>query len=133
MSVACRWWYRSARGPGPVFFLVGLDKVTTGGAFTIEGFAGYLDSLNVPLPELMAWVIAILELVGGAAIILGVAVSCFATLLAINMLVALLLTWSSFTEQRSEILLLMMALSLSMSGSGMLSIKQMMSKDSSSN
>jgi putative oxidoreductase len=37
------------------------------------GFAKYLASLGVPVPELMAWVATLIELIGGAALILGVA------------------------------------------------------------
>ena len=39
----------------------------------VGGFAKYLASLGMPAPELMAWVSTIVELVGGAALILGVA------------------------------------------------------------
>jgi putative oxidoreductase len=54
---------------GWLFFINAWPRVTGG----TGGFAKYLASLGVPAPELMAWVATLIELIGGAALILGVA------------------------------------------------------------
>jgi putative oxidoreductase len=56
----------------------------------IEGTIGFFASVGIPMPAVMAWVVALVEAVGGLALILGVAVPVFAAALAINMAVALL-------------------------------------------
>lgn len=52
-------------------------------------FAGMLQSLAIPAPEIMAWLVGILEFFGGIALILGILVRPIAFLLIINMLVAM--------------------------------------------
>jgi putative oxidoreductase len=54
---------------GWLFFINAWPRLTGG----TGGFAGYLKTLGVPSPELMAWVATIVEIVAGAALILGVA------------------------------------------------------------
>jgi putative oxidoreductase len=54
---------------GWLFLANAWPRLTSG---SVGGFAKYLASLGMPAPELMAWVSTIAELVGGAAIILGV-------------------------------------------------------------
>jgi putative oxidoreductase len=70
----------SSSGPvadlGPLLMRVGI-----GGAFAYHGwlkfdggvanFAGFLDSLNVPLPEVVAWLQVIAEGIGGLLLIAG--------------------------------------------------------------
>lgn len=57
-----------ARGIAGVIFLYhGWQKFQQG----ISNVAGFFDSLGVPLPEVSAWGVAILELVGGAFLIVG--------------------------------------------------------------
>ena len=53
---------------GWLFFINGWPRVTGG----VSGFAKYLASLGVPAPEAMAWLSTVVEIVGGAALILGV-------------------------------------------------------------
>lgn len=52
---------------GVVFIAHGMQKLNNG----VDGFAGFLTSLNVPIPEIMAWVVVGLELGGGILLILG--------------------------------------------------------------
>lgn len=54
---------------GVIFIAHGFDKLNNG----VNGFAGFLASLNVPAPDLMAWLVTILELGGGVLLILGLA------------------------------------------------------------
>jgi len=53
------------------------------------GFGGFLRQLRVPAPMLAAWLVALLETVGAALLILGVATRLVALGLAIDMVVAL--------------------------------------------
>ncbi|MEM7626666.1 MAG: DoxX family protein [Planctomycetota bacterium] len=75
-----------------------LLRVTLGGLFIfhgtakfaggIDGFAGYLDSLGVPLPLLNAYLAAGTEIVAGAAVALGLFTRLAAIPLAFTMAVA---------------------------------------------
>lgn len=53
---------------GAIFVYHGYDKVFNTG---IPGVAGFLESLGIPLPGLMAYVLAYGELVGGLLLIVG--------------------------------------------------------------
>ncbi len=75
--------------PGVVFVFHGSQKVF--GAFGgggMEGFTGFLASMNVPAPALNAWAAALTELVGGAALIVGLATRIVGVPLTVTMLVA---------------------------------------------
>jgi putative oxidoreductase len=80
-------------GLGIVFLVHGVGKLFAVGpaAVGVSNFAGFLSGMGIPLAVLVAWIVALLETVGGIAIILGVFVRPAAFLLAINMLVALFL------------------------------------------
>ncbi|MGI8923684.1 MAG: DoxX family protein [Fimbriimonadales bacterium] len=76
-------------------------RLMLGGAFMYHGFpklfdaaqhAGFekqLASLKVPMPEIMAWVVGIVEFFGGAALILGALVSLASLALIVNMMFAM--------------------------------------------
>lgn len=53
------------------------------------GFAGMLQGIGVPASGLMAWVVGLVEFLGGLALIVGAFVLIAAILLALDMLVAL--------------------------------------------
>lgn len=73
---------------GIVFLVHGLQKLFVSG---ISGTAGFFESLAIPLPFVAAVVVTLVEVVGGAALILGLATRWVAIPLAIDMLVATLL------------------------------------------
>ncbi|MFD9939325.1 DoxX family protein [Nonomuraea sp. NPDC059023] len=73
---------------GAVFLVHGLQKFTGEG---IPGVTGFFASLGVPLPGVAAPVVAILEVGGGVALILGAALPIVGTLLAVDMLGAIVL------------------------------------------
>lgn len=77
---------------GIVFLVAGAGKVLNIGpkAAGIDGFAGFLMSLGVPFPTLFAWVVGLVELVGGFLLLVGLFTRYAAILLAIDMAVA---TW----------------------------------------
>ena len=60
-----------------------------------KGFAAWLASIHVPLPTLMAWVVALVEFGGGVALLFGVFTRLIALLLVVDMLVAIITVhWS---------------------------------------
>lgn len=73
---------------GVVFFAHGWQKIFE---YTIPGTQAAFSQMGVPAAQLVAPAIGFLELLGGAAIIVGVLVRPVAALLALNMLGALFL------------------------------------------
>lgn len=78
---------------GTIFVVAGAGKIfdigprSTGG---VSGFAGFLAQLGVPAPELMAWVVGIVELLGGLLLLVGLFTRYAAALIAVDMATA---TW----------------------------------------
>lgn len=70
---------------GAVFAVHGVLKLFGG----LTGFAGFLHQAGVPLPDLMAPLVAAVEFLGGAALILGIGTRTAAVLLSIVMIVAI--------------------------------------------
>jgi putative oxidoreductase len=84
---------------GVLFFAHGWQKLVTNG---IEGTAGFFGQSGVPMPTASAWVAAILELVGGALLVVGLLVPVAAVLLVLDMVGAYLFVHSGkglFIEQ----------------------------------
>jgi putative oxidoreductase len=75
-------------GVGVVFIAHGWQKFTEWG---MAGTAASFGQMGVPLPTLSAWFAALVELVGGAMLIAGVALPVVGALLAIDMVGALVL------------------------------------------
>jgi putative oxidoreductase len=71
---------------GIVFTAHGWQKVHMG----VHGVAGFLGSLNVPVPTISAVVLIAVEFLGGIALILGAATRWVALLIAFDMVVAIL-------------------------------------------
>jgi len=76
-----------------------LLRVAVGAVFIYHGWlklsdialtTTFFDSVGIPIPVFFAWLVGLVEFVGGIALVLGVWVHTFALLLAVNMLVALL-------------------------------------------
>lgn len=115
---------------GLVFLLHGWQKFAGG----VDGFGSMLANLSVPAPEFMAWIVVLVEIVGGAFLILGLLTHWSAKLLAIDMLVAVLLVHASngffVAGGGAEFALLLLAatLSLMVTGAGPWSLDAMMKK-----
>jgi putative oxidoreductase len=73
---------------GVVMFVAGWKKLFD---FGVPMFAKALAGLGMPLPEFLAWAVTLVEVVGGAFIIIGLLSRLSALLLAIDMVVAILL------------------------------------------
>lgn len=72
---------------GVVFFAHGYRKVFVDG---IGGFSAYLGQIGVPLPGFLGPLVAVVELVGGMALILGLFSRWVSIPLALDMLVAMI-------------------------------------------
>lgn len=62
---------------GATFFIHGVDKLQAG----LENIAAYFDSIG--LPGFLAYVVGIVELIGGIALILGIGTQAAAALIAV--------------------------------------------------
>ncbi len=67
------------------FFMHGIAKLSKGP----EGFAKLLEHIGAPAPEFMAWIAIIVEIIGGAGLILGV----FVSILSIPLIITMLTAW----------------------------------------
>jgi len=109
---------------GVIFVMHGWQKLSWG----LDDVANeVLAPAGIPLPKLAAVLLTIVELLGGIALILGVFTRYVATLLAIDMLVALVLVHLKngfFTPKGVEfpLLLLVSNINLLLAGAGALSV-----------
>jgi putative oxidoreductase len=67
---------------GIAIALHGWSKLSGG----VDGVAGFFGSLGIPAPGLMAWVVTIVELVGGILLVVGFLTQIAGILIAIDML-----------------------------------------------
>lgn len=72
---------------GVIFLTHGLPKIMGG----VGGFEGMLGEMGVPLAGIMAWVVTLLEVGGGLALIAGFLVTAFSLLLSFHMLMGIFL------------------------------------------
>ncbi len=90
---------------------------------------GFFGTLGVPAP--LAWVVALVELLGGVAVILGVGVKYASWLLAATMFFAILLVKGKMGfvgGYEFDLTLFLLALGLSFSGAGACSVTAKMGK-----
>jgi putative oxidoreductase len=72
---------------GIIFFMHGLQKATG----DVSMFSGMLNSLGVPAPEIFSWIVILLEIGGGLALIVGFMTHWISKFLIILMVVAIFL------------------------------------------
>lgn len=92
----------------------------------VAGFAGFVESLDIPAPDVVAYLVTYLEFLGGIALIIGVATRYVAALFAIEMVFTNVLVKFDVGLIASEggvgaeldILILAIALSLVLVGAG---------------
>lgn len=70
-----------------VFLMHGGQKLFV---FGLAGTAGAMESMGIPMPQVSAFLVTVVELAGGLAILLGYKVPWAALLLAVDMTVAIL-------------------------------------------
>ena len=84
-----KWWPAPLRiFLGLAFVYHGMPKLFTGGGH--QNLVASLQQMSVPDPRLMAWVVGLVEFVGGIALLLGVTVTLASALLLFEMLVAMI-------------------------------------------
>jgi putative oxidoreductase len=94
---------------GVVFFAHGWQKLFTNG---VDGTAAFFGQAGVPMPTLSTWFSVVVELLGGAALVLGIAVPAAALLLVIDMIGAFLFVHAGsglFVAQNGYELVLVLA------------------------
>ena len=113
-------------GVGIIFLVHGLGKLFNIGpaALGIASTAGYFESLGIPASLFFAWVVALVETIGGLFILLGLFTRASALLVGIDIFVAIILVHipNGFSVQNGGIefplLLFLGAISLVFSGAG---------------
>ncbi|MCC5941933.1 MAG: DoxX family protein [Balneolaceae bacterium] len=106
-------------GVGVIFIIAGWGKLTG-----IEGTQQFFGNIGIPLPAIMAWVVAIVEFFGGILVLFGAYAKIPYLLLAITMAVALFTTklGGEFSAARLDMMLLLTTLALFFLGSGAYSV-----------
>jgi len=91
MSRATRQTLKSAPDPaalllrvavGVIFAYHGYQKLDGG----VSNFAGFVESESIPLPEITAWAVTLLELGGGILLAIGLGTRLWALLLGVQMI-----------------------------------------------
>ena len=119
---------------GLIFTVHGYGKVFGGGpfGFGVSGFAGGLTAFGGAAIGI-AWIVALIELLGGLALILGLFTKTFSILLGIEMVVALLMVHvpNGFYASNGEFPLLLLAGSLAILflGAGRYALDQKFKKE----
>lgn len=124
-----RYWRRRSLG-------VFLIRIVTGAVFVAHGWdkvhntdmvIGMLTHMGVIAPVFFAYVITWLEVVGGAALILGVLTRPFAAALGFEMLFAVYLTGvgRGFHSHELELMLMASSFAIALIGSGWISLWRM--------
>jgi uncharacterized membrane protein YphA (DoxX/SURF4 family) len=111
---------------GVVMFRYSTDYLFGG---KVPELASFLESLNWPMPKVMAYSSQIVELIASILILLGVRFGAF--MLAINMLVAVLFAHDAliFTEAETPFNYFLFALILSLCGMGKMSLDNLLLKN----
>jgi putative oxidoreductase len=110
---------------GIVMVAHGADKI--GG---VGGFAGFLDSMGVPVAIVFAWIVTIVELGGGLLLLAGVLTRYVALLMAVDMAVATVLVhlpngfFASDGGVELTLLLFLVSVALALQGAGPLSLER---------
>ena len=114
-------------GVGLIFVLAGWGKLTG-----IENVQSFFGNVGIPLAGIMAWVVALVEFLGGLMVLIGYKVKIPSLLLAFIMIVAILTVKlggdGGFSGMRVDIMLLVSSLAIAILGSGGYSVEGMLNK-----
>lgn len=122
INYVSRYFYRRSAAmfflrlvTGLIFILHGLMKLQSP-----EMMAGFFAGVGLHPALFWVWAIGLLEVIGGAALIVGVAARVFGGLLAVEMIAAIFLTGlgRGFGAHEFELLLAVAALAVGLSGAG---------------
>src|SRR3989338_1479432 len=98
---------------GIIFINAGWGKLQM-----IDQVSGMFGNLGIPLAGVMAWLVALVELLGGAAVLLGIYTKEISKLLAFIMLVALLTAHRAGPLQMAIPAIAMLGATLALAGVG---------------
>lgn len=100
---------------GAVFIYHGWLKLSD-----IPATAGFFEAVGIPLAMFFAWLVALVEFIGGIALVLGFWTKSFALILAINMIIAIITVHlgDSWAETEFAVLTLASSLALFANGAG---------------
>ncbi|MFP8490217.1 DoxX family protein [Gracilimonas sp. Q87] len=114
-------------GVGIIFIVAGWGKLTG-----IENVQAFFGNVGIPLAGFMAWVVALVEFIGGIMVLVGYKVELPSLLLAFIMVVAILTVKlggdGGFSGMRIDIMLLLTSLAIAIMGSGGYSLEGMLGK-----
>lgn len=111
---------------GMIFLLHGFDKFQSG----LGNIAGWFESVG--LPGFLAYVIAVIELLGGLALIAGIGVRVVSILFALTMLGAIFtvkLSAGFLGGYELDVILLAASVQLALTGSNYLAIQPLLTKE----
>jgi putative oxidoreductase len=113
-------------GVGIIFIVSGWGKLNG-----IEGTQGFFGNIGIPMPVVMAWVVAIVEFGGGLMVLLGLYIRIPTPLLAIVMVVAIITVKyeAGWNPMRIDLSLLLMSLALFILGSGRYSLDYLIARN----
>jgi len=100
-------------GLGVVFAYHGWGKLQA-----MDQTIGFFGTLGIPLASFFAWLVALVEFLGGIAIILGIFTKEVAKVLAVVMIVALLTAHINQPFARAELAIALLGGSLALAGLG---------------
>jgi len=106
---------------GLVFLAHGYDKLQN-----VAGVAGFFTNIGIPAAGIMAWVVTLVEFLGGIALIVGLCTRYASALIAVVMIVATIkvkLAKGFVGGYELDLSLLAMAVSLMLTGSGPYSLE----------
>lgn len=101
-------------GVGAIFLSHGISKLSS-----MDGVIGFFASLGIP--AILAWIVALVETIGGIAMVLGVFTKISGVLLSVIMLVAIIkvkFPHGGFNASELELMLLLASLGISLTGPG---------------
>jgi putative oxidoreductase len=126
--------------PIPLRLIAGIGFIYHGfpKLFSSEGHAEFvnsLDAMGVPLPEVTAWMVGLLEFGGGLALLAGAATLVVSSLLIVNMLAAMFLVhwehgfgFSPPPGVEVNLIYIAMLLALILGGAGAFSVDEAVSR-----
>lgn len=110
-----------------IFIYHGYGKLF--GAPGMTGFTGMVGNLGFPLPSVFAYIAALAEFIGGIALLLGVWTRLAASLIGVNMIVAIIMVKKfALPMIDADLALLAISLTLVLMGPGMYSISALTNK-----
>lgn len=102
-------------------------RIALGAVFIYHGWlklsdiamtTGFFESQGIPLPMFFAWLVGLVEFLGGIAVLLGFWTKSFATLLAINMIFAVAIVHLGTPWSATEFSVLTLGASIALAGVG---------------